>query len=126
VPAEGTSRASRIPAWLSFSWLWLFAALVAESILGYLLGFRETKLIWTVWPFVQALWLRRVFPQSKAIYWYAAPWVSGFLAAFALPALRHQSENVFLTLILLYALVVCIVYVYGTFVFRNEMVAYFR
>jgi hypothetical protein len=67
-------RPVAIPRFLGIAWWWLIVAAVAETVVRYYLHWHrfESVNIAEIWLFVQAFWLKRAEPRSRAIYWLAA------------------------------------------------------
>jgi len=111
----------RIPKILAIDWWWLLIVGLFETYLRYLFHLPDwVPSISGFWVFLQAGWLLKAEPRSRAIYYYACstlaeiivsmPWVSRFLSNYLAAFLGFC---------------IAATWIAGIFIFRAEMVRHF-
>jgi hypothetical protein len=97
-----------------------------------LIGIFTCGLFTIVWVFVQAIWVRKVDPNSKALYYYIAALVLDLVSVFAQIALRaaqlHGSvgQGAVAGFSLLITLAVCALFIIANFSMRDSIEAHFN
>jgi len=128
---KDAGRAIAIPRFLGISWGWLFLSYLLNLALSYYADlhfhWHTTELINVlyVWTYVQAIWLKRAEPESKAIYWYVATDVLRIAVAIgqiAIPQVLRNHEIVFS----LVELTTFVLNVYALFKFKWEFEYHFN
>jgi hypothetical protein len=128
---KDTGQPIAIPRILGISWWGLFLAFVLNIVLScYVdLHFHSHTLasinILYVWIYVQAIWLKRAEPESKAIYWYVASDVFRIATAISQIALPQVLSNheILLSLVELTTFALSF---YAIFKFKWEMEYHFN
>jgi hypothetical protein len=116
-------RPIAIPRILAISWWSLLWISILEGVLRS--TFHLHSLEWlnsvAIWMLVQAVWLKRAEPESKAIYWYAAADLLGLGLALA----EHKMTMTNWTEGLI-SLAIFVIVTYATFKFKWEMEYHFN
>jgi hypothetical protein len=115
-----------IPRYLGINWWWLLMIGAAGSYLRQWLHIP----VWIpdldyLWLCVQAYWLLRAEPRSKALYFYLATGVIGGIFLL-LPANAVTHHGWLSALVIMVALADVGLWLAGIFGFRSEMEAYFN
>jgi|SRR6185437_5407151 len=116
-----------IPRYLSIHWGWLILLSAIEEGLDSYFHWRWLSWIGVLclWGFVQAVWLYRVDKRSRALFWYVAGYAVG--AILSVPLERAISQSPLPdTAVWVAVLVVLGISIAGTFIFRYEMLRFFR